>query len=220
MNYRNKLSLLAIGMAASCASTSAFAQSADLTVTGSISPSPCTIALSGNIDYGTISAGDLNPDSVTKLDDRTIELTVNCNAARPVFLRAIDNRSASAASGLGGAGNLPVASHAFGLGKADEENIGAFRVNSRTWTESGDARNITFSLDAGLTWRDIDATAVWNNGSEFRIAPRLPAGAGPSDTESLSVEIIVEPTIRPTNELPKNSTIELDGSVSFELKYV
>ncbi|WP_330220783.1 DUF1120 domain-containing protein [Pseudomonas frederiksbergensis] len=43
------------------------ASSTDLTVTGTITPSACTPSLSGNgvVDYGKISARDLNQDTST-----------------------------------------------------------------------------------------------------------------------------------------------------------
>lgn len=47
------------------------ASSVDLTVKGLITPSACTPNLPGTVDFGKISAKDLNQDSQTQLEAKT-----------------------------------------------------------------------------------------------------------------------------------------------------
>ncbi|WP_392891128.1 DUF1120 domain-containing protein [Pseudomonas migulae] len=79
------------------------ASSTELTVTGFITPSSCTPSLSdsGIVHYGKISAKDLNQNTATPLEDRTVTLSVNCDAPTAMALLGIDNR-------IGSSGVLPL----------------------------------------------------------------------------------------------------------------
>ncbi|NWC37596.1 DUF1120 domain-containing protein, partial [Pseudomonas gingeri] len=76
------------------------ASSVDLSVKGAITPSACTPSLSNNgvVDYGKISAQDLNPTGLTELPKTFFKLAVNCEAPSLFGLVPQDNRSSIAGS--------------------------------------------------------------------------------------------------------------------------
>src|SRR5689334_13790709 len=82
-----------------CAPVALAASSADLRVTGLITPSACTPSLSGGgiVDHGKVTVKDLKPDQPTALKRGTLYLEVNCDATTPFTLTTIDNREGSSA---------------------------------------------------------------------------------------------------------------------------
>ncbi|AWM90424.1 hypothetical protein DJ564_06115 [Pseudomonas sp. 31-12] len=123
------------------------ASSTDLTVTGTITPNACVPLLSegGNVHHGKISSKDLNQDKQTRLTDKTLQLTVNCDSAIAFRLKPIDNRDGSDADG--GAG--------FGLGLINgdvNQKIGY--IDTRFVAPLGDGTAVMpiFSNNNGGTW--------------------------------------------------------------------
>ena len=131
MNITTQLrnGLLLTMLATACSGAFA-AESADLAVKGVIRPSACSIALSNNgtVDYGTISAKSLSATDVTKLPDRDVTMTINCEAATKVGFQVADNRVGTAAPILNNVDPSVLDLAGYGLGAVDGKNLGAYGI--------------------------------------------------------------------------------------------
>ncbi|AZE76846.1 DUF1120 domain-containing protein [Pseudomonas synxantha] len=116
--------LVALGsvLLITCAPPAVAASSQDLTVRGVITPSACDTLITGGgvVDFGKMSAKELNADQYTPLPRQTVQLSVSCEGPTLFTLNTIDNRPGSSA-------NHP---HWHGLGMTLEgEKIGGAGFN-------------------------------------------------------------------------------------------
>ncbi|WP_390344025.1 DUF1120 domain-containing protein [Variovorax boronicumulans] len=132
----------------------ASAESAELRITGTIVPAACTPAFAGGgvVDYGTIPASSLNPTAQTTLAEKSIQLTMTCDAPVRFGFKVIDERAASAVTSLetiqGATPNMK-----FGLGTSDGKNIGAYSLQVVRETVNGGGFSIALeSGDGGISW--------------------------------------------------------------------
>ncbi|OYU07850.1 MAG: hypothetical protein CFE47_08990 [Pseudomonas sp. PGPPP1] len=191
-------------------SASAFAASSvDLTVKGLITPSACepTLSNGGSVDYGKISAKDLNAATPTFLDAQSVQLTVTCDAATLMALESKDNREGS---------DYNNDLMEFGLGLINgTEKLGAMTLRVRSPVADGIAARTIGSDDGGSTWfverylmRNIllsvaDATTVT-----------------PMPVQLLTSELDIQPVIAPTSQLTLNNEVAIDGSVTVTVRYL
>ncbi|HEF4757830.1 TPA: DUF1120 domain-containing protein [Pseudomonas putida] len=184
------------------------ASSTDLTVTGTITPNACTPTLSGNglVDYGKISAKDLNQDSSTPLEDRTVILSVNCDAATRFALKGIDNRL--------GSSDL---NSTFGLGKVNGvQNLGRYLLTMASAVADGVDVLPIKSKDGETGWH---GHLFWMPGDFASVADRTDASQ-PINVQDLTMELLVDTSIVAANKLDLTSEITIDGSATFEMKYL
>ncbi|MFJ7311507.1 DUF1120 domain-containing protein [Pseudomonas sp. NPDC098747] len=90
--------LLLLPLALAFASNAAMAaNSVDLRVTGTITPTACDISLSGgDLDFGDISSQEMNQLSHTELPTQSGKsLIIACSGATLAAFRTVDNRSDS-----------------------------------------------------------------------------------------------------------------------------
>lgn len=80
-----KKTLLAVILAA-CTSSAIAAPTAVLKVKGVLTNAACspTLSNSGVVDYGTVHLSDLSDSAVNQLGQKTIDLTITCDAATKV----------------------------------------------------------------------------------------------------------------------------------------
>ncbi|NWC74511.1 DUF1120 domain-containing protein [Pseudomonas sp. P7759] len=187
------------------------ASSVDLSVKGSITPSACTPSLSdgGVVDYGKISAQDLNPTGVTELPKAFFKLAVNCEGRSLFGLAAQDNRSSVAGS-----------SASFVLGRISPTNwIGTYFLSMANLVADDPSAYPIYSVDNGSTWLfDPDKPVPANTLSAF--GNHLSGSLAPVSLKAVSLDLVVEPFIFPKSQLPAGETIPLDGSATFELRYL
>ncbi|WP_223459734.1 MULTISPECIES: DUF1120 domain-containing protein [unclassified Pseudomonas] len=180
--------------------------STDLTVSGVITPAACTPTLSsgGVIDLGSISYHELKKDENTKLDDHDITLTMDCDGSTGFAIIAIDNRSGS---GIG---------DGFGLGLNDGEPVGYFIPLIQTVTADADTVYPIESNDSGVTWATTDAAkpGYWLS------AAATSGGTTPIDAKLVTVDFKVETYIIRADQLTLNGDLDIDGSATFEVKYL
>lgn len=190
--------------------TPAFAASGvDLSVKGLITPVACTPVLSrgGSVDYGKISAQDLNPTGRTLLRKERVQLTVNCDAQTLMAVKASDNRRDSS---LG----LPY----YGLGLAPGgAKIGGYEMATENAIGDGVPHPvIERSIDSG-GWMDVEGNMSWQPGWERT----LNAGKYvPLPMQVFHADIVIAPWISDKSSLPITSEIEMDGSVTFTVIYL
>ncbi|KAB0521358.1 MULTISPECIES: DUF1120 domain-containing protein [Pseudomonas] len=190
--------------------TSAFAASSvDLTVKGLITPSACTPALSnsGSVDYGKISAKDLNVDQVTPLTEQTVQLTVTCDAATLMALDADDNRAGS---------NYGGDISEFGLGLVNgTQKLGAMGLSLNTPIADGVEGRTIASVDGGVTWVNERSLTPDN-----LISVADTAVATPIPVQVLTSDLIVSPKIAPSSQLTLTNEVAIDGSVTVTVRYL
>lgn len=187
------------------------ASSVQLSVKGSITPSACTPSLSngGLVDYGKISAQDLNPTGVTELPKALFKFAVNCEGLSLFGLNAQDNRSSAASPGA-----------FFVMGRISPTNwVGSYFLSMENVVTDNPAAHPIYSTDNGSTWlynpdKPIPANtlnAFGNSASGTR---------APVPLTGVALDLVVQPFIYPKSLIPAGETIPLDGSATFELRYL
>jgi type 1 fimbria pilin len=206
------LSLLTAALLLTGASSAFAASSTDLTVTGLITPASCTPSLvdGGVVDYGKLSAKDLNPTASTPLDEKTIRLTVNCDASTPFAISTIDNRKETP---------IPSSNINFGLGEINgTEKLGYY--NLRLVNPVADVPVTTLqSRDNGGTWESM-AVGLVRQGNLMGFGNQTGGVWAPDHLQNLSLDVSVKAYIARADSLTLTDEVKLDGSATFQIKYL
>lgn len=207
--------MLALAIASSAAfAPSAFAQSADLSITGNIFPGACTVNVgSGGIaDLGDINTVSLHPTDPTILRPVTLPLNVDCESEVRFALQGVDNTAESSTR-----------SDRYGLGMtAHDEKIGHANILVADVTADGVPGHGTFSHDEGLTWNES------HTGGHFTLAMPDMLGfakeesvdTGPAAIKNLQGSLKVIAQIQPTNALTIDEDVLINGSATINLTYL
>jgi len=205
--------LLLLGVAPVRASTTG----AELNVAGSITPAgACDMKVgSGHIEFGEI---DLNPEPTkpTKLDTQRVKMVITCTVPRRYALFAGSSTST---------GGNP---QDFGLiSTADRSPAGSLYVRLDSSSDHIDgARAYHTGAEASLDLAD----APWGP-STFSVWPLSAGGhaigfvttdgshATPSPIMNLDTYLLVDPVIKPSNELDRRDEIAFYGDLGFEIRY-
>jgi type 1 fimbria pilin len=202
-----------LALAVATAAPSAFAQSADLSIQGKITPGACAVELGGGgiVDLGTLSVKDLSPEGQTKLPEKELPLTVTCDSRMRFALDGVDNKGDSA-----------IGMSAYGLGLTpNDEKIGRVYLSFRNPTADGAAAYATSSSSNGETWnpsssseRPLNTTLILGfNATEG-------VDTGPSPISLLQSTLVLDPYIVGTNELTIDDEVPINGSVTLDLVYL
>jgi type 1 fimbria pilin len=187
--------------------------SADLRVTGLITPVACTPSLSdgGVIDIGKVPAKNLNMDTVTLVDSRPMQLSVSCTAPIGVALLGIDNNASSA-----------LYDNYYGLGFTDDgQKIGMFRPNIKSAQADGQALTPIHSTDIDGPKKSWQLTSyLGKNELTSAGTPRGSSSYTPALVENLTMELEVVTYIAPGKSLTLTEDIKMNGSATFELTYL
>ncbi|PIF78759.1 uncharacterized protein DUF1120 [Variovorax sp. 54] len=198
----------------------ASAESAELRITGTIVPSACKPSFAGGgvVDYGAMSAGSLNPTAQTTLADKSIQLTLTCEASALFAFKVIDERAGTAVASLE---TIPTydASSKFGLGAVDGKNIGAYSLQITNETADQGTTKHIHSADGGTTWSDF-AGGMTVDGSQIVAFAGSATGTTPGPHTSVTADIRVVTAIDKGSNLPLTQRIPLDGLSTFELVYL
>ncbi|WP_312328605.1 DUF1120 domain-containing protein [Stenotrophomonas sp.] len=206
--------LLALAIASSAAiAPSAFAQSADLSVTGRIFPGACVVDLGngGVADLGSIRLESLQADMTTVLDDVDLNMTIACQSAVRFALEGVDNSNDSS-----------ISPSQYGLGvTAADEKIGSARLGLVDVTADGEAAKAMFSDDGGDNWivHLFPDSVTIGKGSMlgFQVGQ---TGQGPSPIKDLQGTVKVRATIAPTSELTVTEDVPVQGNATINLTYL
>jgi len=179
------------------------ASSTDLTVTGLITPNACTPTLSGGgiVDIGKISAKDLKMTSNTLVNTQPMQLTVACNAANTFALNAIDNRAATS-----------LADNGFGLGQTNaSEKLGMFQAVIKSALADGNTVQAIYSAN-GVSWFPTNhiGPGELTSVGEYR----------PLSVKDLTMELEIKTYIARADSLTLTDEVIVDGSATFEMKYL
>jgi len=199
----------------------ASAESAELRITGTIVPAACTPAFAGGgvVDYGTIPASSLNPTAQTTLAEKSIQLTMTCDAPVRFGFKVIDERAASAVTSLetiqGATPNMK-----FGLGTSDGKNIGAYSLQVVRQNANGGGFSLALeSGDGGVSWGFLNQRGLWGDGSRLVSFSNTTSNT-PGANTSVTADIRVTTAIDQGSNLPLTHAIPLDGLSTFELVYL
>jgi hypothetical protein len=209
--------LLALG------SASAFADSFDVKVTGTIKPGACTPTLAGGgtFDYGLIGSAELSPTAPTLLAVLSDSITITCDAAARVALTAQDNRAGTRAftGSINFFGSANSVNTQFGLGSAGGKNIGAFAFRFRTnsFQADGAAVDSIYSSTSGATWGTSNGIVNNTGGYESwaKKGQTVPVAA-----KVFTGTLDVQAAIDKTSNLDLSQEINLDGLATVSLVYL
>lgn len=206
------LNALATALLLSTSASAVAASTVDLTVKGVITPNACEPSLSGNgvVDYGKISAKDLNLTTYTELPRTTLQLQITCEGKTLYTVKGTDNRANSAP--------YPVL---YGLGLINgSQKLGAYGVLLNSAVADGVATTPLQSNDNGATWMDML--------DDSSIGPTTLAGFGDRSTgvwlpipiQQLTTNLEVNAFIVRADSLDLSDEHPIDGSATFEVKYL
>ncbi|AQT92737.1 MULTISPECIES: DUF1120 domain-containing protein [Pseudomonas] len=185
------------------------ASSVDLAVKGLITPSSCTPTLSngGAVDYGKISAKDLNADRKTFLPMQTLQLTVTCDAATLMAIEGKDNRAGS---------DYENDQMEYGLGLINgTEKLGGMTLGLRNPVADGVAARTIISYDSGNTWAP---DYMFMDDTLLSVADA--STVAPMPVQMFNADLQINPFIAPTNQLTLTNEAAIDGSVTLTVKYL
>ncbi len=201
-------SLLMIG------ASSAFADTAELSVIGSIVPAACvpTFAGGGEVDYGTILAASLDPDVVTTLERKNFSYSVLCDAPISIGTSWTDDRSGTASV---------TSSAAYGLGLQGTAPIGFYEVIHVAADATGDGAPVSLIFsNRGGAWAATDPrSSTWPSGNLIHsYAPTGTLVPGTYTEVSGTLQVIAH--IAPTSTLDMSTAVTLDGLSTMTVRYL
>ncbi|MDE1166002.1 MAG: DUF1120 domain-containing protein [Pseudomonas sp.] len=205
-------------MLVTAAPASFAASSVDLSVSGSIVPASCTPWLTTpELDFGKISAKDLNLDKPTRIGgDKSQILGIQCQSAVRFALRGVDNRADTVGNNTYGS--------PYGLGVTHKnEKIGAHYfvvVPSNSLVDNAPAY-ATVGNAAGTQW-SVSGTgdrAIRTNGEllGFNLSS---VSTGPIPITEALFTLKSHIMVAPANTLTLDQDVALDGSATIELVYL
>ncbi|MDQ0705915.1 hypothetical protein QF043_004707 [Pseudomonas sp. W3I7] len=206
---KTPVSLLSSALLLAMTSSVLAASSVDLTVKGLITPSACTPSLPGDVDFGKIASKDLNVDTRTWLERQTLQLSVNCDAATLFAIHPVDNRAGSAAYAF-----------AFGLGLInDTQKLGAFSLafsNPVAETPS----TLVAMYNAEGRWTELLPDDGIAPNDLVALGSRGDSGWAPHPIKDAIMDVTVVASIEPARNLTLTSEVAIDGSATFEVRYL
>ncbi|CAI8769867.1 conserved exported hypothetical protein [Pseudomonas sp. IT-196MI5] len=182
------------------------ASSTDLTVKGLITPIACTPTFTGGgvIDIGKISSADLSETNNTLVGTNTIQLEVACDAAISFALNPIDNKGGTSIADWFGLGLTPA-----------DEPLGQFVPKVVQVKDATNSLDAIKSEDGGSTWVKAD-----NAQAGYLLSFAATGTTTPIDAKDVTFYFEVDTYINKTSELTLTDEVTLDGSATFEVKYL
>lgn len=206
---KTPVSLLSSALLLALSSSVFAASSVDLTVKGLITPNACTPSLPGDVDFGKIAAKDLNIDSPTTLERKTLPLSINCDAATLFAIQPIDNRAGSAFSRL-----------YFGLGMINEnQKLGRYLLGfTNPVAETPSTLLAMYNADG--RWVTLLPDEVMGPNDLVALGSRGDSGWAPHPIKDALIDVTLYTTINPAKDLTLTDEVAIDGSATFEVKYL
>lgn len=227
--FLNSIIVMAMGSASFAGYA---AESASLSVTGTITPATCDVTLSAaSIDLGNIAASTLTQQANTKAGS---DITVNiaCDAPAAVAVQTTDNRASSAITIAEALENLGLSmqnmtdANIFGLGTdSANNNVGILILGITGATVDGSANpNLLSSLDKA-SWT---ATRVSTSRGLSLTKDGYFASASASAADATSPVAFTNATytissgvvLKKGDQYPSGESVSLDGNVTFSVVYL
>jgi type 1 fimbria pilin len=217
--------------------TTQAAPSANLTVTGRLTPPSCDLTLDsdGRLDFGERPFNSLAPDG-TKVGEKAIGLQVTCNGETRIGLRVVDNRASSKVpkadlnvNAWATPSSIITDDFIYGLGTvagADDAQIPIggymFGFKDPDIMANGSKAYVIYSANL-QTWRaDIPSRHYLSPNFTYSFVIGSPGGGNgtPVPITSVNGALTVVPTINRSSALPTGTDIAFDGSATISLVYL
>lgn len=233
-----KLSVCALALLA-ITGTPVMAESVDLTVKGTLIPAACVPSITGEINYGNVTAAQLDDTEYTVLPQKTVGFAINCGGPVKVAIQAINGRPGSVAGGEEtGDNNLAISPVALlgyseivvaGLGTNNGDKIGGYAIGLLADTLQADGNKMFLKLRSmGDGWSDFSVgpiapiyyyysvfddvlTYSWANSATTQ---------DPTAITNLSAQLVVQAYLNNTTALDTSGAVQLDGLATIELVYL
>jgi hypothetical protein len=197
------------------------ADTAELTVKGSITTSACTPTLDKQaVDFGTTMYATI-PENGLELDSRPVAMTIQCPTPMRVGFTANDNRKASAESESD--------TSRLGLGYAADgvTKLGTYTLGISNNTTVDGTKSPALQTADGTAWTPIPANDIGNGYTGDYVAAdasrtytaATPSGQ-PAEATVTQYEMYVHPTLRARDALNLTEDAHFDGSITFSLVYL
>ena len=233
MNTMQK-SVLALAVLATT-SLPALAESVDVRVTGTITPTACTPTLSGGgtIDYGAINPASLSATDYTVLPEKQIDLSITCDAPAKIAVKALNKRPGTLAGvpeGSMGTGTPPAGVILFGsasyssagLGLDGTDKIGgyALRLTAGTAQADGTAVDNLFRDNSTLPWKPSTSGSAFDPFNPREVSWAATGQLDPVAFTTLNTKVAVQAYLNKASELDLSKPVVLDGLTTLELVYL
>lgn len=236
-----KLNFCALALLAVTA-VPAIADSVELAVKGTIIPAACKPSLAGDgiIDYGYITAGQLDANTYTLLDPKELTFSINCDAPVKIAIKAINAQKQSPAGKDGeGINHAAVApANVYGvdrpvvvsMGLDGETPIGGYSVimkssgfTASNGAESGSVTPVFNDLASESSqWQKSASNynTLYGTGNVHMLWSWAKTGTLPYALEALTGQLVVQAYINKASVLDLSKAIKLNGMTTIELVYL
>lgn len=189
----------------------AFADSTvELSVKGLITPSSCTPSLSaeGRVDYGKVSAKDLNLTNATTLEDARLQLKIDCEGSTPMAFKLIDNQPETSSS-----------QWSIGLGLTPaQEKIGRVSISFENPMADDVTVHVSESEDGGQTWNRNESGKFYATSLH---APSDPADpTQPISSTHFSTDLKINAVINRADRLTLTEEVAFRANGTIEVHYL
>lgn len=202
--YRTTLALLL----AACAPGVFAASSADLSVSGTITPSSCkpTLSNGGVIDHGKMTAKDLSTANPTLLDPVEMRLEVHCEGETFFTLTTMDNRAGTSA--------INPAHHGLGT-TSQKENLGSVAFTLFDPVADDNPVQVIVSRNSGANW----SASPYLGHEALTSFAALSGPFTPIALKTLTARLRAFSIIVPAESLTLLDEVPIDGHATLQLKY-
>lgn len=205
-------SLLAAG-ALALAAGSVHASTADLAVTGSITPDACTLSLTnnGDVDLGMLDISTMNAATVNVLPDQVVDVVIACTAAVKFATIAEEDRPGTSYT----AGN-----EYFGLNDAaNGAPIGHYTIRAATGTIDASPATVISSTNV-TAWTSPAGGVKVEHGTGAKYTAVGSTVSGPAAATNASWKLTISPTIAPIDSLALTGPQDIDGRMTLTVVYL
>lgn len=212
------------------------ATTADISVTGTIKPTACSLTLNGTsdatVDYGVIAPGILLTSAITPLSVKTVPLKIECDAATTVAVNAIDNKATTnaitVAVNASDAAETTTfeAARLYGLGANGSGKIGGYSLalDPNSAKVNGVDAYIAGSRNSGASWEKsaYGALGKGSNGPDiyWRTWVTNNTSVAPLTGTLFEANLLVKAFIDKKTNLNLTGDVALNGSATVEIRYL
>ncbi|RZT42709.1 DUF1120 domain-containing protein [Cupriavidus agavae] len=204
------------------------AESSDLKLRGTIKPVACSVELSehGVTDFGIILSRDVPENDFKSVIPLPVLLTLTCSDPVRLSISASDNRSGTAAPGLGKFmdKNHRTDADVFGVGMVDGKYVGGYLIyRNKEGTGDGVLADMITSNDGGKTWvpgKPVDDGMNGLSHADRQHGWAAPGTLFPGQFRTITQVYFVHPGINKRSLLPPLvDDIPIDGSATISIHY-
>jgi type 1 fimbria pilin len=208
MKYSKKILL---GSVLWAVANGVFADTANLSVVGTILPASCTPSFpaGGTYDLGAVALKSLSETAFTTLPVHRVSYLIECDAAVTAAYRVIDNRADS---------QHGAPAFGYGLGVQGASSIGyAAILIGQVAMADGQSASILESTNR-FGWHAHSATDAIRPANYY--AYTVGGGTTPEAFSRYEGTLTLSPRVRPVSELDVDEEVVLDGSMTMEVVYL